>query len=59
MRRRLRLQVVFEPVRSSAEHLRYAYELLRPVSQREVRAPPVGQDPKPRERQRPRREEAA
>ena len=38
MRRRLSIQVVFEPARLSAEHLRTAYELVVPIVQREVRA---------------------
>jgi hypothetical protein len=59
MRRRLRVQILFEPARSSAAHLRYAYELLRPVAVREVRAPTAGHDPERRGQQRPRREEAA
>lgn len=38
MRRRLNIQVVFEPARLSADHLRTAYEQVVPIVQREVRA---------------------
>lgn len=38
MRRQLRIRVVFEPVRLSAEHLRSAYERAAPVAAREVRS---------------------
>jgi hypothetical protein len=37
MRRRLRIRVVFEPARLSAEHLRSAYERVAPVVCRELR----------------------
>lgn len=36
MRRRLNLQIVFEPARLSAEHLRRAYEIVVPIARREV-----------------------
>jgi hypothetical protein len=38
MRRHLRLQVVFQPVRLSADHLRNAYQFVLPITQREARA---------------------
>jgi len=38
MRRRLNIQVVFEPARLSADHLRTAYEQVVPIVQREVGA---------------------
>lgn len=36
MRRRLRIQVIFEPARLSADHLRSAYERIVPVARRDV-----------------------
>lgn len=60
MRRPFRFQVVFAPVRLSADHLRSAYELVVPVVEREVRAETEAEAkhhrPEPRERARPRKE---
>jgi hypothetical protein len=36
MRRWLQIQVVFEPVRLSADHLRSAYERVAPIARREI-----------------------
>lgn len=38
MRRKLRIQVAFEPNRLGREHLRQAYELLVPSNRRTIRA---------------------
>jgi hypothetical protein len=54
MRRRLRLQVVFEPDRLSVDHLRSAYELVVPIVRREVRFESVAHDQQRRGRSRPR-----
>jgi hypothetical protein len=54
MRRRLHLQVVFEPARLSADPLRTAYELVVPIVQREVRAQATADhDQQPRGRESP------
>ena len=39
MRRVLRIQVAFEPVRTGLEHLRDAYEVVVPVRRRRIRQP--------------------
>jgi hypothetical protein len=60
MRRRLRIQVVFEPARMSGDHLHRAYDLVVPIVQREVvRAEAASHDQLARGRARPRREERA
>jgi hypothetical protein len=45
MRQRQSIQIMFEPGRLSADHLRRAYELVAPVVKREARDASVGQDP--------------
>jgi hypothetical protein len=61
MRRRLHIQVVFEPARLSADHLRSAYELVVPIVRRDVRASVEAEahDQQRRERTRSPREEKA
>jgi hypothetical protein len=56
MRRRLRIQVIFEPARLSADHLRNAYGIVAPIAKREVRAPMAGHDEQPRGHPLPRQE---
>lgn len=60
MRHRRPIQIMFEPGRLSADHLRRAYELVAPVIQRQARAGPVVHNQQQqRGRWGPRREEKA
>lgn len=45
MKRKLRIQVAFEPTRMGKEHLQQAYEMVVPVRRRRVRAPESVSEP--------------